>query len=130
MRNALQSDISGYLLGNCGLDEFVQAVRAVGGGSTYVCAVAAARVTQSLTRPRLTMREIKILRLLARNKPAVVGTVGDKRGQCGRRAFASSVTPLSSAVSSSFMVRPARRAARYAWFISSLPDAPREAARS
>lgn len=65
VRTALQSGIGGYLLGNCGLNELVEAVRAVGRGSPYVCEVAAALVAKSLTRTPLTMRESEILRLIA-----------------------------------------------------------------
>ena len=64
VRSALQSGVGGYLLGNCGLDELVQAVRAVGRGSPYLCDAAAARVAKSLTRVPLTMRESEILRLI------------------------------------------------------------------
>jgi DNA-binding NarL/FixJ family response regulator len=62
---ALQSGIGGYLLGNCGSNELVDAVRAVGRGSPYLCEAAAALVAKSLTRTPLTMRESEILRLLA-----------------------------------------------------------------
>jgi DNA-binding NarL/FixJ family response regulator len=65
VRTALQSGIGGYLLGNCGLNELVDAVRAVGRGSPYLCKVAASLVAKSLTRTPLTMRESEILRLIA-----------------------------------------------------------------
>jgi DNA-binding NarL/FixJ family response regulator len=65
VRTALQSGIGGYLLGNCSLDELVDAVRAVGRGSPYLCAAAAALVAKSLTRTPLTQREGEILRLIA-----------------------------------------------------------------
>jgi DNA-binding NarL/FixJ family response regulator len=65
VRTALQTGIGGYLLGNCDLDELVQAVRAVGRGSPYLCAAAAALVAKSLTRTPLTLRESEILRLIA-----------------------------------------------------------------
>lgn len=65
VRGALQSGIGGYLLGNCGLNELVDAVRAVGRGSPYLCEVAAALVAKSLTRTPLTARESEILRLIA-----------------------------------------------------------------
>ncbi|MGN6828034.1 response regulator transcription factor [Paucibacter sp. M5-1] len=65
VRTALQAGISGYLLGNCGLNELVDAVRMVGRGSHYICEVAAALVAKSLTRTPLTMREREILRLIA-----------------------------------------------------------------
>ena len=65
VRTALQSGIGGYLLGNCGLNELVEAVRAVGRGSPYLCEVAATLVAKSLTRTPLTMRESEILRLIA-----------------------------------------------------------------
>jgi DNA-binding NarL/FixJ family response regulator len=65
VRTALQSGIGGYLLGNCDLNELVNAVRAVGRGSPYLCEVAATLVAKSLTRTPLTMRESEILRLIA-----------------------------------------------------------------
>ncbi len=65
VRTALQAGIGGYLLGNCGLNELVDAVRAVGRGSPYLCEVAASLVAKSLTRTPLTMRESEILRLIA-----------------------------------------------------------------
>jgi DNA-binding NarL/FixJ family response regulator len=65
VRTALQSGIGGYLMGNCDLDELVQAVRAVGRGSPCLCGAAAALVAKSLTRTPLTMRESEILRLIA-----------------------------------------------------------------
>jgi DNA-binding NarL/FixJ family response regulator len=65
VRTALQAGIGGYLLSNCGANELVQAVRAVGRGSPYLCEVAAALVAKSLTRTPLTMRESEILRLIA-----------------------------------------------------------------
>jgi DNA-binding NarL/FixJ family response regulator len=64
VRMALQSGIGGYLLGNCGLSELVDAVRAVGRGSPYLSEVAATLVAKSLTRTPLTMRESEILRLI------------------------------------------------------------------
>jgi DNA-binding NarL/FixJ family response regulator len=65
VRAALQAGIGGYLLGNCGLNELVDAVRVVGRGSPYLCEVAAALVAKSLTRTPLTVRESEILRLIA-----------------------------------------------------------------
>ena len=69
VHTALQAGIDGYLLGNCSLTELVDAVRAVGRGSSYVCEVAAALVAKSLTRTPLTMRESEILRLIASGSP-------------------------------------------------------------
>jgi len=65
VRAALQSGIGGYLMGNCGVNELVEAVRSVAQGSPCICAVAAARVAKSLTRTPLTMRESEILQLMA-----------------------------------------------------------------
>ncbi|MBC7941771.1 MAG: response regulator transcription factor, partial [Chitinophagaceae bacterium] len=65
VRTALQAGIGGYLLGNCGLNELVDAVRAVGRGSPYLCKVAASLVAKSLTRTPLTLRESETLRLIA-----------------------------------------------------------------
>jgi DNA-binding NarL/FixJ family response regulator len=69
VRAALQCGIGGYLLGNCGLNELVDAVRAVGRGSPHLCEVAAALVAKSLTRTPLTMRESEVLRLIASGMP-------------------------------------------------------------
>ena len=65
VRAALQSGIGGYLLGDCAFGELVEAVRAVGRGSPYLCKAAATRVAKSLTRTPLTTRESEILRLIA-----------------------------------------------------------------
>lgn len=65
VRTALQSGVGGYLLGDCGLNELVEAVRAVGRGSPHLCKVAATLVAKSLTRTPLTMREGEILQLIA-----------------------------------------------------------------
>ena len=65
VRTALQAGIGGYLLGNCGLNELVDAVRVVGRGSPYLCEAAASLVAKSLTRTPLTLRESEILRLIA-----------------------------------------------------------------
>jgi DNA-binding NarL/FixJ family response regulator len=69
VRTALQSGIGGYLLGNCSLNELVDAVHAVGRGSPYLCEVAATLVAKSLTRTPLTMRESEVLRLMASGMP-------------------------------------------------------------
>jgi DNA-binding NarL/FixJ family response regulator len=100
VRAALQCGIGGYLLGNCGLNELVDAVRAVGRGSPYLCEIAAALVAKSLTRTPLTMRESEVLRLIASGMPnkliasqlkIALGTVKsharmilDKLGACSR----------------------------------------------
>lgn len=65
VRNALQAGIGGYLLAGCSLTELVDAVRAVGRGSPYLCEVAGTLVAKSLTRTPLTMRESEILLLIA-----------------------------------------------------------------
>lgn len=65
VRTALQAGVGGYLLGNCGLNELVDAVHAVGRGSPYLCEVASSLVAKSLTRTPLTLRESEILRLIA-----------------------------------------------------------------
>jgi DNA-binding NarL/FixJ family response regulator len=69
VRAALQSGIGGYLLADCALNELVEAVRAVGRGSPYLCDVATALVANSLTRTPLTMRENEILQLIASGMP-------------------------------------------------------------
>jgi DNA-binding NarL/FixJ family response regulator len=65
VRAALHCGIGGYLLGGCEPGELVDAVRAVGRGSPYLCAVAATLVATSLTRTPLTLRESEILKLIA-----------------------------------------------------------------
>ena len=69
VRTALQAGVGGYLLGNCGLNELVEAVRCVHRGSPYLCEVAATRVARSLTRAPLTLRETEILQLMASGLP-------------------------------------------------------------
>lgn len=64
VRQALHAGVGGYLLGSCNLNELVDAVRAVGRGSPYLCEAAASLVATSLTRTPLTMRENEILRLI------------------------------------------------------------------
>jgi DNA-binding NarL/FixJ family response regulator len=65
VRAALQCGIGGYLLANCGPDELVDAVRAVGRGSPHLGEAVVALVARSLTRTPLTLRESEILRLIA-----------------------------------------------------------------
>jgi len=69
IRHALQRGVRGYLLGSCGLDELVAAVRNVGSGRRYLCAGAAQRLAQSLMRTPLTPRETEVLRLMALGLP-------------------------------------------------------------
>jgi DNA-binding NarL/FixJ family response regulator len=69
VRTAMQSGIGGYLMGNCSLNQLVEAVRCVDRGLPYLCQMAAARVAKSLTRTPLTMRESEILQLMARGLP-------------------------------------------------------------
>jgi DNA-binding NarL/FixJ family response regulator len=69
VRTALLSGIAGYLLGDCSVKELVDAVRAVGRGSPYLCRAAAALVAKSVTRTPLTARESEILRLIANGLP-------------------------------------------------------------
>ena len=64
VRTALQSGVGGYLLSNCGFNELVAAVLAVGRGSPYLCEVAATRVAKSLSRTPLTLRESEIMQLI------------------------------------------------------------------
>lgn len=69
VRAALQAGIGGYLLGNCSLNQLVEAVRCVDRGMPYLCELAAARVAKSLTRTPMTMRESEILQLMASGMP-------------------------------------------------------------
>ena len=69
VRAALQAGIGGYLLGNCSLNQLVEAVRCVDRGMPYLCELAAARVAKSLTRTPLTLRESEILQLMASGLP-------------------------------------------------------------
>ena len=69
IRHALQCGARGYLLGPCGLDELVTAVRNVGSGRRHLCASAAQRLAQSVMRTPLTPRETEVLRLMAIGLP-------------------------------------------------------------
>jgi len=69
IRHALQRGARGYLLGHCGLDELVAAVRGVASGRRHLCAGAAQRLARSLTRTPLTPRETEVLRLMALGLP-------------------------------------------------------------
>lgn len=69
VRAALQAGIGGYLLGNCSLNQVVEAVRCVDRGMPYLCELAAARIAKSLTRTPLTLRESEILQLMASGLP-------------------------------------------------------------
>jgi DNA-binding NarL/FixJ family response regulator len=69
VRAAMQAGIGGYLLGSCGVNELVEAVRCVHRGSPYLCSVAATRVARSLSRTPLTLRENEILQLMASGMP-------------------------------------------------------------
>ena len=143
VRAALQAGIGGYLLGNCGLNELVEAVRAVGRGSPYLCGVAATLVAKSLTRTPLTMRESEILRLMASGMSnkliaselnIALGTVKahanailGKLGACSRtqatviaarRGLLGPHSPLRSAavpLPQQNLVTPSRRAHEQAW---------------
>jgi DNA-binding NarL/FixJ family response regulator len=69
VRAAAQCGVAGYLLGNCGRNELVDAVRAVERAMPYFCQVASMRIAKSLTRTPLTFREREILQLIARGMP-------------------------------------------------------------
>lgn len=69
IRQALQRGVRGYLLGRCGLDELVAAVRGVGSGRRHLCAGAAQRLAHSLAHTPLTPRETEVLRLIAIGLP-------------------------------------------------------------
>lgn len=65
---ALQAGAMGYLLKDAGRDELVSAIRALSEGRRVVPPEVAARLAEHVSRPRLTERELTVLRLVAEGK--------------------------------------------------------------
>ena len=65
IRHALEHGARGYLILGCGIDELVDAVRALHRGVRFLGAVAARRLADSVAGEGLTARELDVLRLLA-----------------------------------------------------------------
>ena len=64
IRHALEHGARGYLILGCGLDELVDAVRALHRGARHVGAIAAGRLADSVACALLTDRETDVLRLV------------------------------------------------------------------
>ncbi|MCD2341390.1 response regulator transcription factor [Ideonella azotifigens] len=64
IRHALESGVRGYLTIGCGLDELVDAVRALHCGMRRIGTLAAQRLADSVAGSLLTSRETDVLRLL------------------------------------------------------------------
>lgn len=84
VRSALEHGVHGFLMMGCPLAELVNGVRTVARGSRFLCAGAAQRMADMLTRESLTAREAEVLRLvalgecnkaIARDLAIAVGTV-------------------------------------------------------
>jgi len=69
IRRAIEAGIYGYLLVGGPLKELIDGVAAVASGLRYMSVAVAQRMADSLTRARLTSREIEVLRLLVVGQP-------------------------------------------------------------
>jgi DNA-binding NarL/FixJ family response regulator len=69
IRRALEAGVRGYLIGDCGLADLVDGVRALQRGGRFLGEAVAHSVAESLTRVRLTARETDVLRLMATGCP-------------------------------------------------------------
>ena len=65
---ALRAGARGYLLKDTGVEELVNAVRAVHAGQTRIAPAVAAKLADRITQVKLTMREFTVLRLVADGK--------------------------------------------------------------
>jgi len=65
VRVALELGLQGYLMIGCKASELIDAVRAVASGQRALSALATSRLAESLSSPRLTTRELAVLRVLA-----------------------------------------------------------------
>lgn len=65
VRDAMVSGVHGYLLRGSGVDELIEAVRAVGRGQRFLSPAVAQRMADSVSREPLTARENEVLELLA-----------------------------------------------------------------
>ena len=68
VRSALEAGVDGYLALGCQVQELISGVRQLARGSRYLCASAAQRIAESMTRCTLTEREQQVLCLVARGK--------------------------------------------------------------
>jgi DNA-binding NarL/FixJ family response regulator len=66
IRHALERGVRGYLLLGCTHEELAEAVRILHRGSRHLSAVVAQRIAESLAFEMPTVRELDVLRLLAR----------------------------------------------------------------
>lgn len=64
IRRAVESDADGYILKSADINELIEGIQVVGGGSRYVCKTARRLLIGSEAPPELTAREKDILRLL------------------------------------------------------------------
>lgn len=65
IRRALEAGVRGYLIGDCGLADLIDGVRALRRGGRFLGEAVASSVAESLTRVQLTARETDVLRLMA-----------------------------------------------------------------
>jgi len=65
VKAALEAGVDSYLLLDCPIEELVAAVGALGRGARYISLPVAQKMADSLTREKLTAREIVVLRLVA-----------------------------------------------------------------
>ena len=63
---AVQAGAQGYLLKDTSLREMVEAIRSVHSGKRYIPRPIAARLAERMMRTNLTLREIEILKMLAK----------------------------------------------------------------
>jgi DNA-binding NarL/FixJ family response regulator len=64
IRGALSVGISGYLLADCGLDDYVECLKVLSAGAKYVCSGALRRLAERQQLSGLTPRELNVLRLV------------------------------------------------------------------
>ena len=64
VRKAIDAGVRGYFLVNCAVDEFLDGIRIVCRGTRHLSTAAANRMVDSLSRERLTARELQVLRCL------------------------------------------------------------------
>lgn len=66
VRQAIQSGVHGYLLRGAGIEDLVDAARAVARGQRFLSPAVAQRMADSMTRESLTARESEVMDLLAK----------------------------------------------------------------
>lgn len=69
IRRAIEAGVHGYLLVGGPLNELLDGVTMLAGGSRYMSLSVAQRMADSLTRAALTSRETEVLRLVAAGQP-------------------------------------------------------------